>query len=87
MEGSVFPSSAVAEELTSHFIEARLHADIGAYAKRAQEIRSQFTGSVALPIFVVVDPETGEVGGELQGFRLAPDFDAWLKESRRKLGI
>lgn len=87
MEGSVFPSSAVAEELQANFIEARLHADIGAYAERAQELRAEFTNSIALPIYLVVDPATGEIGGELQGLRTAGGFAGFLKESRTNLGI
>mgnify|MGYP003384304006 CR=1 FL=1 len=87
MEGKVLPSPAVAAELTSNFIEARLHADLGSYAKTAQALREELTGSVALPIYVVMDPETGEVGGILEGLRFAPDFQDFLTESRAKLGM
>lgn len=87
MEGSVFPSTAVAEELTSNFVEARLHSDIGGYAERGQALRAELAGSVALPIYVVMDPKTGEIGGQLEGGRLAPEFDTFLKESRKKLGL
>ncbi|MFT7679769.1 MAG: hypothetical protein ACI8QC_003774 [Planctomycetota bacterium] len=87
MEGKVFPSPAVAAELTSHFIEARLHADFGSYAETVKALREEMTGSVALPIYVVMDPETGEVGGILEGLRFAPDFKDFLTESRAKLGM
>lgn len=87
MEGKTFSSPAVAGELESNFIEARLHADIGAYAKRAQELRDEFTDSVALPIFVVIDPATGEIGGEIAGFQLPGTFSAFLEESRTNLGL
>ncbi len=81
MEGSVLPSPAVAEELTKNFVEARLHADLGSYAERAQALREELTGSVALPIYVVMDPESGEIGGILEGLRLPPDFKDFLTES------
>lgn len=87
MEGSIFPSAAVAAELESKFVEARLHTDLGGYAKRAQGLRAELTNSIALPIYVVIDPVTGKVGGELQGGTSAGRFAKFLEESRKSLGI
>ena len=87
MEGRILPSPAVAGELRNYFIEARLHADMGSYAETAKALREKLTGSVALPIYVVMDPETGEIGGILEGLRLAPAFKDFLTESRTKLGL
>ncbi len=87
MENFVFHSPAVAEELKNNFIEARLHTDRGHYAEFAQGLRAKLVGSVALPIFVVMDPETEEVGGILKGARSPGDFADFLQESRSKLGI
>ena len=87
MENYVFQTPAVAEELKDNFIEARLHTDRGHYAEFAQGLRAELVGSLALPIFVVMDPETKEVGGILEGARSPADFNEFLQSSRSKLGI
>ncbi len=60
MEEKVFPRPAVAGELKQGFIEARLHTDGGPAEERNKELQRELTGSVANPIYVIVDPKTGK---------------------------
>jgi len=61
MEEKIFPRPAVAEELQKNFIEARLHTDRpGAVYEANIERQLKLTKSRALPIYVIIDPKTGE---------------------------
>lgn len=70
MEGTVFPSSAVADLMKRHFVEARIHTDSQSTLTEEQfatnlATRDEVTGgSLTMPYFVVVDPKTGETVGE-----------------------
>lgn len=59
MEEKIFPRPAVAAELKRNFIEARLHTDGGPAVQRNKDLQRELTRSVALPYYVVVDPESG----------------------------
>ena len=59
MEESIFPLPAVARELESGFIEARLHTDGGPKEQENKERQRKLTDSVATPIYVIIDPKTG----------------------------
>ena len=60
MEEKVFPLPAVGGVLKDGFIEARLHTDGGPAKERNQALQREQTGSVATPIYVIVDPKNGE---------------------------
>jgi hypothetical protein len=60
MEGKVFPAAAVAAELEPHFVEARLHCDLGPTAKKYRALEKEMTDNVASPYFAIVDPRTRE---------------------------
>lgn len=62
MEEKIFLRPAVAGVLKKGFIEARLHADGPSEPKydRIRELQKKLTNSVALPIFVIIDPKTGD---------------------------
>lgn len=79
MEEKVFPLPAVAEALQKGFIEARLHTDGGPAVDRNKELQQEMTRSVANPIYVIVDPRTGEVLRKKAGLIREGDFLLFLR--------
>ena len=82
MEGTVLPTPAVAGVLKSDFVEARLHCDLGEHAEANKVIQDRLTGSIALPIYAIVDPVTEKVLGVKEGFSLKEDFAAFLRSTK-----
>ncbi|MCH2102514.1 MAG: hypothetical protein MK297_00725 [Planctomycetes bacterium] len=70
MEKKVFPEPAVAGILNSKFIEARIHTDHEALGESNRALQLEMTGSVAQPIYLLLDPKSGEVHGRLDGATL-----------------
>jgi hypothetical protein len=60
MEEVVFRLPAVAGVLRKEFIEARLHTDGGPKEKENVQRQTELAGSRATPIYVIVDPKSGE---------------------------
>jgi len=79
MEEKVFPLPAVAGELQSGFIEARLHTDGGPSVDRNKQLQQEMTRSVANPIYVIVDPKTGKVIRKKAGLIREADFLLFLR--------
>ena len=63
----MFPSPAVAGILNEHYVEARLHTDGETNIERILEVQRELTGSVATPIYVLVDPKSGQEVGQFDG--------------------
>ena len=82
MEGTVLPTPAVAGVLKSGYVEARLHCDLGEHAEANKVIQDRLTGSIALPIYAIVDPVTEKVLGVKEGFSLKEDFAAFLRSTK-----
>ncbi|MBT3340390.1 MAG: hypothetical protein HOM34_06630 [Planctomycetes bacterium] len=84
MEEKIFPLAAVAAEL-DFFVEARLHTD-GADAEKVAKYKAmqlEMANSYANPIYVVVDPQSGDVVGLQQGAEMDPTkFASWLQSLR-----
>ena len=59
MEEKIFPRPAVARELQEKFIEARLHNDGGARMEENRALQKEKAGSLASPIYLIIDPKTG----------------------------
>ena len=78
MEEKIFPRPAVAAELQK-YVEARLHTDGGPREEENQELQKKMTGSVANPIYVIVDPRTGEPLRVKAGFMPADRFIEFLR--------
>jgi hypothetical protein len=78
MEESVFPAPAVARVLEQGFVEARLHADGRKNIDRILELQEQLTATVAIPHYVIIDPETGEKLRALGRVALADEFLEFL---------
>jgi len=60
MEESVFPQPAVGGVLKEKFIEARLHNDGGPKKQQNVQRQKDLAGTVTTPVYVIVDPKTGE---------------------------
>jgi len=88
MEKKFLPKPAVAGVLKEGYVEARLHTDRETVPQleRILELQAKYAESVALPIYVVVDPETEQRIGKYEGAQpaissgAAEDFLRFLKE-------
>ncbi len=89
MEEKYFPLPAVAGILEGEMVEARLHND-GVDAFLNEEIKSlqlELTDSYATPIYLVVDPVSGEQLGRRDGALMDEEkFAAFLREAAAKRG-
>lgn len=55
MEEKIFPKPAVAETLSKHFVEARLHYDKGPRIEENKKLQQQLAESSANPFYVIID--------------------------------
>ena len=78
MEGKILPAPAVAGILKSGFVEVRLHCDLGSHAAANKALQLELTNNLALPIFVVMDPDTRKVLRVHAGVAFAADFAEFL---------
>jgi len=82
MEGKVLPVPAVAGILRDSFVEVRLHCDLGSKAKVNKALQLELANSLALPIFVVMDPKSTEVLAIHEGLAFANDFAEFLASAK-----
>jgi thiol:disulfide interchange protein DsbD len=78
MEANVFPQS----EVQKHFAQmekVRLYTDDGVDGPENQKFQFELTGTVALPTYVIVDPQSGQVIRQLVGYAKAEDFTKFLE--------
>ncbi|WP_020402374.1 protein-disulfide reductase DsbD family protein [Gracilimonas tropica] len=78
MESNVFPL----DEVVSRFNQmelVKLYTDGGTGAKDNQMLQFELTGNVALPTYVIMDPESGRVLEQRLGYTDADDFVAFLE--------
>jgi len=83
MEVKRFPLPEVSAEL-SKMIEARLHNDDRDVGARVKELQRRLTGSVATPIYLVLDPEDEHQLGRQDGPSSASTFARFLRDSARR---
>ena len=88
MEEKVFPSSAVAELMKKHLVEARLHTDSQNTLSDAQfatnkKAQAEIAGTIANPYFVVVDAKTGAKVAE---FKLSGGWTQWEGKWQKFVG-
>lgn len=77
----MFPSPAVAGVLSKNYVEARLHTDGKKNIERILELQRELTGSIATPIYVLIDPETEDKKGSFLGSTFDEDaFAEFLSE-------
>lgn len=77
METNVFPL----EEIQKRFAkmqQVRLYTDDGSDGPANQKFQFELTGTVALPTYVIVDPETEKIMDQLVGYANKEDFQQFL---------
>ncbi|MDZ4774193.1 MAG: cytochrome c biogenesis protein CcdA [Planctomycetota bacterium] len=79
MEEKVFTLPSVSKELGDKFIEARLHTDGGPSLERNKELQKEYTGSVANPQYVIIDPKTGKKVRKIAGYKPEQKFLEFLR--------
>ena len=79
MEANVFPDPNV-QELFAQMEKVKLYTDGGSDAEKNQTFQFELTGTLALPTYAIVDPQTGQVLDQLIGYTRAPDFEAFLRQ-------
>ena len=87
MEENIFPQPAVAGVL-AQMVEARLHYDSQSteVKVRVKQLQEEMVQSFATPIYLVLDPNSGEVLGRRDGAMFDEDeFAAWLTAAVQKV--
>ena len=79
MEANVFPKPAVATRLRRDFVLLRLHTDDPERDQELQRYQLQLTGTVALPTYAVVHPESEKLIVHHSGMASVADFAAFLE--------
>ena len=79
MEANVFPDPKV-QELFAQMEKVKLYTDGGADAEKNQTFQFELTGTLALPTYAIVDPQTGQVLDQLIGYTKTTDFEAFLQQ-------
>lgn len=90
MEVGTFLQPAVAGKLSEDYVEARLHLDgqdklAPEVDRRNQALKDQYSQSVAMPTFVVVEPGSRQALGRTRGAMGAEAFLTFLAEAEAKL--
>jgi len=78
MEANVFPRPAVAERFARDFVLLRLYTDDLEKGDAALRYQLQLTGTVALPTYAVVHPESRRLISKTSGIMNADAFVAFL---------
>ena len=82
----MFPNPAVAEILNESYVEARLHTDGLTDVDYILALQEQLIGSVANPIYVLIEPASGTKLARLQGKRSLPRFTRFLRDGIERSG-
>ncbi|HYW35380.1 MAG TPA: cytochrome c biogenesis protein CcdA [Balneolaceae bacterium] len=77
MEANVFPVASV-QRLFRKMKLVRLYTDGGKHGSRNQKIQFRLTGTVALPTYVIVNPNTKKVLVKLEGYTKKQQFQKFL---------
>ena len=90
MEERVFLRKEVYRQLNKNFVEARLHMDgrerIGEKKDDANHVlQKKYSNSVALPTYVVIDPDTRKPLGTMRGYKDVETFLDFLSKAKAQL--
>tara|TARA_R100001143_G_C3361275_1_gene136321 strand:+ start:35454 stop:37379 length:1926 start_codon:yes stop_codon:yes gene_type:complete len=77
MESTVFPQQNIMERFEM-MEKVKLYTDGGPRASENQTFQFELTGTLALPTYAIVDPNTGRVLDQLIGFTRAAEFEEFL---------
>ena len=80
MEANVFPKPLVAERLRDDFVLLRLYTDDPARDEELQRFQLQLTGTVALPTYAVVHPESRRLLAQHSGMASPRRFATFLEK-------
>jgi len=77
MEAQVFPTTPVQQKFDQMEL-VRLYTDDGTDGPANQKFQFQFTGTVALPTYVIVDPHSKQIIAQLRGYTGKKEFNEFL---------
>ena len=78
MEEGLFHETPVREAMTAGFVEARLHTDRPSeHLEEILALQKKYSGTVTLPVYIVLDPSTGEAQARMDG--VPRDQADWLR--------
>jgi thiol:disulfide interchange protein DsbD len=77
MESTVFPQQNIIERF-DQLQKVKLYTDGGTDAEENQTLQFEMTGTLALPTYVIMDPESGRILDQLIGFTRAENFQQFL---------
>lgn len=83
MEANVFPQSSIQKRFAK-MEQVRLYTDDGSEGPKNQQFQFELTGTVALPTYVIVEPETGKIMEQLVGYASKEEFQRFLDAGLRK---
>ena len=78
MEANVFPHPAIANRFEEKYVLLRLYTDDLDKGPDLQRFQLNLTGTVALPTYAVVHPETEKLISRMSGIASVEDFGAFL---------
>jgi thiol:disulfide interchange protein DsbD len=73
----VFPQQNIIERF-DQLQKVKLYTDGGTDAEENQTLQFEMTGTLALPTYVIMDPESGRILDQLIGFTRAENFQQFL---------
>jgi len=85
MESNVFPLTSVKERF-EQFELVKLYTDDGIDGPNNQVFQFQLTGTVALPTYAIVDPETGTLLDILSGYASEEEFTRFMDRGLSRFG-
>lgn len=77
MESTVFPKPEVVQRF-KQMEKVKLYTDGGADAETNQSFQFELTGTLALPTYVIINPQTEIILDQLIGYTRAEDFQKFL---------
>jgi len=83
METNVFPRQEIQERF-EHMILVRLYTDGGTNASENQQMQFELTGNIALPTYVILNPDTQQVIEQLLGYAKEEKFMSFLDAGIQK---
>ncbi|SHF40398.1 Thiol:disulfide interchange protein DsbD [Fodinibius roseus] len=83
MEANVFPQPSIQKRFAK-MEQVRLYTDDGSEGPKNQQFQFEFTGTVALPTYVIVEPETERILEQLVGYASKDRFQRFLDAGLQK---
>lgn len=83
MEANVFPLPVIQDKFEQMEL-VRLYTDDGTDGPANQKFQFQLTGTVALPTYVIVNPDTEQVIAQLVGYTQKEKFQSFLEQGLRE---